>query len=55
MSVAPRQTRLSTKLALFVLACGAGDVAAAGTVAALDDTEEEPLAGEDAGPAAGAV
>jgi hypothetical protein len=46
---------LSTTLALIVLACGAADAAAACTVAAPDDAEEEPVEGEDAGPAAGAV
>jgi hypothetical protein len=49
------QALLSTTLALIVLACGAADAAAACTVAAPDDAEEEPVEGEDAGPAAGAV
>jgi hypothetical protein len=49
------QALLSTRLALIVLACGAADAAAAGTVVAPDEAEEEPVEGEDAGLVAGAV
>jgi hypothetical protein len=49
------QAVLSTTLALIVLAGGAADAAAACAVAAPDDAEEEPVEGEDAGLAAGAV
>jgi hypothetical protein len=44
---------LSTALALTVLACGAD--AAVACVAGVDDAEEEPLEGEGAELAAGAV
>jgi hypothetical protein len=42
-------------LALIVPADGATDAAAACTVAAPDDAEDEPVEGEDAGLAAAAV
>jgi hypothetical protein len=49
------QALLSTRLALIAPACGAADAAAACTVAAPDDAEEEPVEGEDAGLVAGVV
>ena len=49
------QTVLSTTLALIVLAGGAADSAAACTAAVPDDAGEEPVGGEDAVLAAGAV
>jgi hypothetical protein len=49
------QAVLSTWLALIVLAGGAAEAAAACTVAAPDDAEDEPVEGEAAGLAAGAV
>jgi hypothetical protein len=49
------QALLSTTLALIVLADGAADAVACATVAALDDVEDVPVEGEEAGAVVGAV
>jgi len=49
------QALLSTTLALIVLAGGAADAVASATVAALDDVEDVPVEGEEAGPVVEAV
>jgi hypothetical protein len=49
------QAVLSTRLAPIVAAGGAADAAVACAVAAPDDAEDEPVAGEGAGLALGAV
>lgn len=46
---------MSTTLALIVLAGGAADAVASATVAALDDVEDVPVEGEEAGPVVEAV